>query len=120
MSEVVYLKLSQNTEVHEREVFLSQLGELWCRNKSIENRCLALKVLHVPSEKPERYVLSVMELIEKLEKISDQIEVNSIGETDCIIDYQPKPRAGQVWEWIKTAAVCLITFFRCCLCHHDL
>ena len=111
MSEVVYLKLSQNTEVHEREVFLSQLGELWCRNKSIENRCLALKVLHVPSEKPERYVLSVMELIEKLEKISDQIEVNSIGETDCIIDYQPKPRAGQAWEWIKTAAVCLITFF---------
>ena len=35
ISEVVYLKLSQNTEVHEREVFLSQLGELWCRNKSI-------------------------------------------------------------------------------------
>ena len=85
-----------------------------------ETRCLALKVLHVPSEKPERYVLSVMELIEKLEKISDQIEVNSIGETDCIIDYQPKPRAGQVWEWIKTAAALPDHVFRRSLCHHDL
>ncbi len=111
MSEVLYLKLNQNTEVHEREVFLGQLGEVWCRDKAIESKCKAIKVMNIPSEKKERYVLSVMELIEKMEKQSEKVEINNIGETDCIIDYQPPRKPNLVWEWIKTAFVCGVSFF---------
>ena len=111
MSEVLYLKLNQNTEVHEKEVFLGQLGEVWCRDKAIESKCKAIKVMNIPSGKKERYVLSVMELIEKMEKQSEQVEINNIGETDCIIDYQPLKKPNPVWEWIKTAFVCGVSFF---------
>ena len=43
MSEVLYLKLNQCTEVHGKEVFLGQLGTVWCRDKAIESKCRALK-----------------------------------------------------------------------------
>ena len=111
MSEVLYLKLNQCTEVHGKEVFLGQLGTVWCRDKAIESKCRALKVLNIRSEKKERYVMSVMDLIRKMEQLDDRVEINNIGETDCIIDYQPAPACRPVREWLKTAAVCVIAFF---------
>ena len=111
MSEVLYLKLNQCTEVHGKEVFLGQLGTVWCRDKAIESKCRALKVLNIRSEKKERYVMSVMDLIRKMEQLDDRVEINNIGETDCIIDYQPAPACRPVRDWLKTAAVCVIAFF---------
>lgn len=111
MSEVLYLKLNQNTEVHDKEVFLGQLGSIWCRDKAIESKCKAIKVMNIRAYKKERYVLSVMDLITKMEKLDDRVEINNIGETDCIIDYQPDVKPHPVWEWIKAAVVCLIAFF---------
>ena len=111
MSEVLYLKLNQNTEVHEKEVFLSQLGSIWCRDKTIESKCKAIKVMNIHAHKKERYVVSVMDLITRMEKLCEQVEINNIGETDCIIDYQPKPAGRPVWDWIKAALVCAVSFF---------
>lgn len=110
MSEVLYLKLNQNTEVHEKEVFLGQLGSIWCRDKAIESKCKAIKVMNIQADKKERYVLSVMDLITKMEKLDSRVEINNIGETDCIIDYQPDIRRHAVWDWIKAAFVCVVAF----------
>lgn len=111
MSEVLYLKLNQNTEVHEKEVFLSQLGSIWCRDKTIESKCKAIKVMNIHANKKERYVVSVMDLITRMEKLCEQVEINNIGETDCIIDYQPKPAGRPVRDWFKAAFVCAVSFF---------
>ena len=81
MSEVLYLKLNQNTEVHEKEVFLSQLGSIWCRDKAIESKCKAIKVMNIHANKKERYVVSVMDLITRMEKLCEQVEINNIGTT---------------------------------------
>ncbi|QNM06786.1 stage V sporulation protein AA [Qiania dongpingensis] len=111
MSEVLYLKLNQNTEVHERDVFLGQLGSIWCRDKAIESKCKAIKVINIQADKKERYVLSVMDLIKQMEKLDSRVEINNIGETDCIIDYQPNVKPSPVWDWLKAAAVCIVAFF---------
>lgn len=111
MSEVLYLKLNQITEVHEKEVFLGQLGSIWCRDKAIESKCKAIKVMNIRADEKERYVLSVMDLITKMEKLDDRVEINNIGETDCIIDYQPDVKTHPLWEWIKAAFVCGVCFF---------
>lgn len=111
MSEILYLKLNQNTEVHEKSVFLGQLGSIWCRDKAIESKCKAIKVINIQADKKERYVVSVMDLIKKMEKLCEQVEINNVGETDCIIDYQPDAKSHPVWDWIKAAFVCLVSFF---------
>ena len=111
MSEILYLKLNQNTEVHEKSVFLGQLGSIWCRDKAVESKCKAIKVINIQADKKERYVVSVMDLIKKMEKLCEQVEINNVGETDCIIDYQPDVKSHPVWDWIKAAFVCLVSFF---------
>ena len=42
MTQTVYLKLSQITQVHEKNVPLASLGEVYCSEKSVESRCRAM------------------------------------------------------------------------------
>ena len=44
MTQTVYLKLSQITQVHEKNVPLASLGEVYCSEKSVESRCRAMIV----------------------------------------------------------------------------
>lgn len=44
MSDTVYIKISQSTEVHEPEVRVKDIAQVHCRNKAAEARIKALKV----------------------------------------------------------------------------
>lgn len=48
MTQTVYLKLSQITQVHEKNVPLASLGEVYCSEKSVESRCRAMIVKRIP------------------------------------------------------------------------
>ncbi len=111
MSEVVYLKLEQSTQVRGKTVSLGQLGTLWCRDKRLEEQCRAIQVMKIPSDRRERYVVSVMDLIRKIEQVCKEAEVSNVGETDCIIEYRPLKKLHPVWDWIKAAFVCMVSFF---------
>lgn len=110
-STTVYLKPEKNSEVHDRDVFLSQAAGVWCRDKALESKCKAIKLMTIHDEKENRYVCSVLDVVEKIQKLDTNAEVTNLGETDFIIDYQPKERRIGAADWLKTAAVCLIVFF---------
>ena len=50
MTQTVYLKLSQITQVHEKNVPLASLGEVYCSEKSVESRCRAMIVKRIRAE----------------------------------------------------------------------
>lgn len=107
----VYIKPEKNSEVHEKDVFLSQVARVWCTDKALESKCRAIKLTTVHDSRENRYVCSVLEVVEKIQKIDANAEVTNLGETDFIIDYQPTVRQIGAADWLKTAAVCLIVFF---------
>lgn len=68
MSDTVYIKISQSTEVHEPEVRVKDIAQVHCRNKAAEARIKALKVTSFKERDREAsYVGSVMDLLEELE-----------------------------------------------------
>ena len=107
----VYLKPEKNSEVHDKDVFLSQVAGVWCRDKALESKCKAIKLMTIHDEKENRFVCSVLDVVEKIQKLDANAEVTNLGEMDFIIDYQPKVRRIGAADWLKTAAVCLIVFF---------
>lgn len=42
--EVLYLKLEQNAELSGESVHISDLGKLYCKTQSVQNRCRMLPV----------------------------------------------------------------------------
>lgn len=111
MSVTVYIKPDKNTEVTQKEVTLGQLCQVWCRDKALEAKCKAIKVMTIHDHREERYVIPAIKLVELIQQADPRAEVTNLGEQDVIIDYQPKAhRIGSI-DWGKTFLVCLIVFF---------
>ena len=110
MSETVYLKLEKISMVKEKIVYLNQVGRLWCSNKELEKRCGKVKILEIQSDRDQRYVMSVMKVIQELTGMDENILVSNLGEADFVIDYQPGPGSCKWWNWTKTLLVCVTMF----------
>ena len=110
-SQTVYIQLNQITEICRRDVFLKDIWEVTCRDKVILSKCRALKVKSIPEKEARRYVMSALEVVQKLESIDPSIEVNNLGESDFIIAYKPPKAPEMCWQWLKTFFVCLVSFF---------
>lgn len=111
MSVTVYIKPDKNTEVNQKEVYLSQIADVWCRDKSLEAKCKAIKVMSIASHCEERWVIPGIKLVELIQQVDPRVEVTNLGEQDVIIDYQPEKHKIGKMDWVKTAFVCLIVFF---------
>lgn len=98
MTQTVYIKLNQITQVHKKDVFLSDIATVICSDKSTASRCRAVKVRTIHSEKKMSYVGSVTDIITLVTEAVPGTEVNSVGEQDFIIAYDPNPHALGFWQ----------------------
>ena len=111
MTHTVYVKLDQITEVTHKDICLKDVAQVYCREQNIQNKCSVCRIMAVHSDEKHRYVMSALDVTKKLEALDPGIEVNHIGETDFVIAYKPAVPPSYVWQWCKTACICLISFF---------
>ena len=111
MSDTLYLQIDQNVEVTHPHVYLQDVAQLSCSNDKVLNRCRVLPVANLDPGKPGRYVFSVTDLIELIQKKEENLDINAIGEASFIVTYQEETGKSELWAWIKAAVICLATFF---------
>lgn len=107
MSDILYLKLDRNTKVTEKDVKLSDVAKLECINSDIICRLKPMKILNINANKEEKYVFSVLKIIEMIHEIYPALEINNVGETEFIIEYIGHKKNYKALEYIKAAVVCL-------------
>lgn len=110
MGKSLYLKLEQISEVHEKDVYLKDIASLYSDDPAVLNKCRALKVKKIPTDKNRRYVGNVLDIIELITQADPQIQVENMGETDFIIDYKKAKTPNYLWTWLKTIFVCMVCF----------
>ncbi len=110
MGKTLYLKLDQISEVHEKDVYLKDIGTLYSDDESVLNRCRTLKVKKIQSDQNRRYIGSVLDIIGLIAQMDPGIQVENVGETDYIIDYKKSRQPARVWAWCKTVFVAVICF----------
>lgn len=110
MSKTVYLNISEITEVHHKEVQLKDVADVYCDDSAVMNKCNALRIKTVHSDRNKRYVESTLDVIKKLVEMDPAISVNNVGKVDYIIDYHRPKSPNWVWQWIKTIFVCVICY----------
>lgn len=110
MGKSLYLKLEQISEVHEKDVYLKDIASLYSDDPAVLNKCRALKVKKIPTDKNRRYVGNVLDIIELITQADPQIQMENMGETDFIIDYKNAKTPNYLWAWLKTIFVCMVCF----------
>lgn len=110
-NETLYLKIDKNVQSKGNPVYLRDIASINCAKKPVENK---VKTLRLPTEiikGPGRYVFSVLDVIEVIQKEYPNLEINNLGEADFIITVEKDHAPSDVWSWCKTIMICLLSFF---------
>ena len=111
MSDILYIQTEKNVEVQSPEVYLQDVASLSCSNGKVLNRNKARKLFTIPNEKPGRYVISALEIVDLIQRNEESVDVTHIGEANFILTYETQKHAHQFYSWLKTIFVSLVTFF---------
>ncbi len=106
----------QNVSVSKQDVELCDVASIYCEDKTIQAKAQALKVHRFRHDSQPRIVISILKIIEQITKLCPGITVESIGETDIIIEKasfqhdKPEQKKG-FGAIIKIVFVAFICFF---------
>lgn len=107
----VYIKLEQNAEARQEDVFLKDIATVICANSHMEAKIKAIKVHKFKENAPARVVISITKIISMIQELYPQAPVQNVGETDILLEMvKVKKRKGAV-QGIKIAFVAAISFF---------
>lgn len=109
MTETLYIKLEQNIAINEPSIVIGHIAQMWCKDKAILSKCMALKLTNIPTEKG-RYLYSVFDIVQLIQQNYPDVEVENLGETDFIVEYGLNQKGNKIWEWIRTLFVCIVIF----------
>ena len=87
MGDVLYIQTDKNRKITDPHVRLGDISDLTSNNPEVLQRCKVLRVLTLESGKYGRYAVSVMKLIELIQKKEKQVEVVHVGEPQFILTY---------------------------------
>ena len=114
-SDIIYLKLEQNSQVSHKKVLLEDVAEILTADQTLQKESGKLVLYTFSQEKEQKLVFSAMKVIELLQKQIHEIypdaAVENIGETDFIVEYKDTPKPAKWLEIVKAAFVSLIIFF---------
>ena len=107
----LYLKAEQNAEVMEAQVCVKDIASVYCREKSVCAKAKSLRVHQFHEEEQKRQVVSILKVIELIERECPGVTVQSVGETATVIELVNVDRHKGPVQWVKTSFVAAISFF---------
>lgn len=111
MADILYIKAKQNAEVMSESVSLKDIASVSCVNRSITAKVKAMKIYHFTAGDGGRVVISILKLIEEIQRLEPSLTVESVGETDTVIELVKTDRKKGVLVTVKIIFVALLSFF---------
>lgn len=108
---IVYLKCERNVETNNEDVYIRDLGSLRCRDKLVSEKLRSIRVHHFEKGGPRRCVISVLKIIELMEKVNHDIRVEVVGEYDVLIERVDVSERKGIKQGLKIIMVSLVSFF---------
>ena len=108
---ILYLKAEQNIELQSEDVYLKDIGKLICTDETILSKAKIIKLHHFQEGASQRQVISILKVIEEVNKLFPNVTVENLGETDILIEHINVNKHKGLVQWVKLAFVAAISFF---------
>ena len=108
---VLYLKAEQNVEVMDRRVCVKDIASLYCADDKISAKAKSLKVHQFGEKEKKRQAVSILWVIELIERECPGVSVENIGENATLIELVDVKRHKGPVQMLKLVFVSMISFF---------
>jgi stage V sporulation protein AA len=111
----IYIKANKKAIIiGKKDVLISDIADVEGK-KDIINEIKNIKVLSINQNrnKKNNYLLSILQVIDKIQDKYEDIVIHNVGEEDIIVSYQPRSKqtkSKDVINILKVIFVCLILF----------
>ena len=111
MSDTLYIQTDMNILIKHPHVYLQDIERLSCSNSKVLNRLRVLPVANLNPDTPGRYTMSVMDLVDLIQKKEPDLDITPLGELSFILTYQPPGKPQMIFEILKVVFISLASFF---------
>ena len=106
----LYMKGDRDVEVKKQNVTLGDILSMECTDKNILATVKSMTILKIRSQKHQRYVISVLRIIQFIHEKYPDLTIENLGETDIIITYETQKTSAAAWHIVKIIFVAVVTF----------
>lgn len=105
------MKAEQNVELQSEDVYVRDIGKMTCSDKHILAKAKTIKLHHFKENGQKRQVISILKVIEEIEKTLPNVTVENLGEIDVLVEQIDVNRHKSPVQTAKIIFVSLIAFF---------
>lgn len=110
-SVTLYLKAEQNVELQSEDVYVKDIGKMTCSDEHVLAKVKSIKLHHFKHSEPKRTVISILKVIEEIEKEFPNVSVENLGEADVLIEQVNVDKHKGFAQTVKIIFVSAISFF---------
>lgn len=107
----LYLKAQQNVELQSEDVYVKDIGKMTCTDEQILAKAKTIKLHHFKKDEQKRTVISILKVIEEIEKTLPNVSVENLGETDVLVEQINVDKHKGLVQTVKIIFVSAIAFF---------
>ncbi len=107
----IYLKAEQNVEIQSEDVYVKDIGKLTCSDEHILAKVKAIKLHRFKKGEEKRKVISILKVIEEINKAVPGVSVENIGEADVLVEFINVDKHKGPVQTLKLIFVAAVSFF---------
>lgn len=111
VEESLFLKLNKKIKTKKEKICIGDIAKLYSPQKEIMEKIQKLEVYRMQGGKEKRCVLGVLRIISLIQKEYPGLQIQSIGETEVIVEQVKEKKGGNLLSGIKIILVSLVCFF---------
>lgn len=107
----IYIKAEQNVELQTEDVCVKDIAKIMCGDPNTLAKVKAIRLHRFKEGQPKRQVISLLKVIEEIDKVCPGADVQSIGEPAVMVERIDVDRHKGPVQTVKLIFVALVSFF---------
>lgn len=107
----IYIKAEQNVELQTEDVCVKDIAKIMCGDPNTLAKVKAIRLHRFKEGQPKRQVISLLKVIEEIDKVCPGADVQSIGEPAVMVERIDVDRHKGPVQTMKLIFVALVSFF---------
>ena len=108
MEDILYVKAEQNVAVKKKDLQIKDVATLYSSNTAMVQKLEKEPFYTLPGDSKILTMFTVTKIYEAVHKVYPKIQIENLGETDFIVEYEPQKKEKKWLECLKTIVVAAI------------